>query len=208
MSANGAVETFEIERKYEVSEFACLPAHSEYPALALTANAPETIELTASYFDTPDAALGMQRVAVRRRVGGKDAGWHLKEKGAEGSRELVWPLEGGMPAGLRQEIVDRIGVAGVDRLVTVATMHTTRVITMLRDAAGVAVIELADDRVVATNVLTGAQLSWREWEAELAPAAAPTLLDLLEPLLLAAGATRVRGTSKLQRVLGRASDPA
>lgn len=198
---------------------------------------PESFTLEAIYFDTPDAALGIQRVAVRKRVGGKDEGWHMKLKGADGSRELVWPLAETMPDGLLREIVDRIGKHDTDRLTAVATMRTLRTIvrvwrdvgvsgvsalapTSAADATGANgttgspeqpgewLIELADDRVVATNALSGEERSWREWEAELAPGASLELLELVEPLLIGAGAERVRGTSKLQRAMGRPSHGA
>lgn len=237
MTGNGAIETFEVERKYAVSSRAELPGTPAFAAVGLRVIAPESFTLEATYFDTPDAALGRQRVAVRKRVGGKDEGWHLKFKGLGGSRELVWPLADEMPDGLRREIVDRIGQQGSDRLIAVATMHTLRTIVRVRRDAGVSgvsapapasaadalgangttgspeqpgewLIELADDRVVATNALSGEERSWREWEAELAPGASLELLELVEPLLIGAGAERVRGTSKLQRAMGRPSDGA
>ena len=208
MSTHGATETLEIERKYAVSEAAALPAAAAFLAHALTLEAGGAIELRATYFDTPEAALGRQRVAVRLRHGGADEGWHMKIKGADGSRELAWPLGDAMPEGLRREIVDRIGESDTARLVAVATLETTRRIAHLCDADGTRVIELADDRVAATNCLSGESNVWREWEAELAPGASEQLLEVIEPLLTAVGATRVRGTSKLQRALGRDSDPA
>lgn len=234
---NGAIETFEVERKYAVSSRAELPGSPAFAAVGLRLIEPESFALEAIYFDTPDAALGLQRVAVRKRVGGKDEGWHMKLKGADGSRELVWPLTETMPDGLLREIVDRIGKHDADRLTAVATMRTLRTIVRVwRDvgvlgasapaptsaaaapgANGVAgspeqlgewLIELADDRVVATNTLSGEERSWREWEAELAPGASLELLELVEPLLIGAGAERVRGTSKLQRAMGRPSHGA
>lgn len=225
MAGNGAIETFEVERKYAVSSRAELPGSPEFTAVGLRLLEPENFTLEAIYFDTPDAALGIQRVAVRKRVGGKDEGWHMKLKGADGSRELVWPLAETMPDGLLREIVDRIGKHDADRLIAVATMRTLRTIVRVWADEGAApatatgtagspeqpgewLIELADDRVVATNTLSGEERCWREWEAELAPGASLELLELVEPLLLGVGAERVRGTSKLQRAMGRPSDPA
>ncbi len=239
MAGNGAIETFEVERKYAVSSRAELPGSPEFTAVGLRLLEPENFTLEAIYFDTPDAALGIQRVAVRKRVGGKDEGWHMKLKGADGSRELVWPLAETMPDGLLREIVDRIGKHDADRLIAVATMRTLRTIVRVWRDVGVSgvsalplaptsaadateangttgspeqpgewLIELADDRVVATNTLSGEERCWREWEAELAPGASLELLELVEPLLIGAGAERVRGTSKLQRAMGRPSHGA
>ncbi len=207
VSANGAVETFEIERKYAVTEGAELPTEGRFAELGFTLDAPERTLLEAAYFDTPEAALGMQRVAVRNRLGGKDEGWHMKFKGADGSRELLWPHAAEMPEGLRGEIAQRIGEAELSRVQLIARLRTVRTVTRVLDASGSWMVELADDRVASTNGLTGAQDAWREWEAELAPDASLDLLDLVEPLLLAAGATRVRGTSKLQRAMGRPPIP-
>lgn len=237
MAGNGAIETFEVERKYAVSSRAELPGSPAFAAVGLRLIEPESFALEATYFDTPDATLGLQRVAVRKRVGGKDEGWHMKLKGADGSRELVWPLAETMPEGLHSEIVDRIGEHDADRLTAVATMRTLRTIVRVQRDEGVLgvsapapasatgatgangiadspehpgawLIELADDRVVATNALSGEKSAWREWEAELAPGASLELLELVEPLLIGAGAERVRGTSKLQRAMGRPSDRA
>lgn len=245
MSTNGAVESFEIERKYAVDDACTLPSAAQFARIGLLAAPPERIPMVATYFDTPNGALGAQRVAVRVRRGGADEGWHMKVKGPDGSRELVWPVAADMPAGLHQEIVDRIGADAASRLVAIASLETVRIITRLSrqgenipveaeveakagtgteagaeaeaevgtgTAAGTAttdtwLVELADDRVVATNGLAGTTSEWREWEAELAPAADPAVLDDIETLLVAVGAERVRGMSKLQRALGRPSDP-
>ncbi|MGK0722198.1 CYTH domain-containing protein [Leucobacter sp. W1478] len=237
MVGNGAIETFEVERKYAVTSKAEFPRSPAFAAVGLRPIEPESFTLEATYFDTSEASLGQQRIAVRKRVGGKDEGWHMKLKGADGSRELVWPLADEMPDGLLREIVDRIGEQGVHRLIAVATMRTVRTIVRVQgftsptatsagsalavhgasdaddlpDESGQAndwLVELADDRVVATNALSGEETSWREWEAELAPGAAIELFELVEPLLIGAGAERVRGTSKLQRAMGRPSTNA
>lgn len=201
MSGNGAVESFEIERKYEVPDGAELPGAESFASLRLRLDDTESHELRASYFDTPAGELAAQRLALRRRRGGKDEGWHLKAKGDEGARELLWPPADELPDGLRKEVEDRLGSGATDRLGAIATLRTTRRTTMLFDASGDAVIELADDLVDATNELTGVRQRWREWEAELMPGADEALLDEIEPLLVASGATRVRGTSKIQRTM-------
>ncbi|CAG7616950.1 hypothetical protein LEUCIP111803_02045 [Leucobacter soli] len=195
------VESLEIERKYEVEDGAALPAAEDFAALGLRLAEPEHHRLEARYFDTPDGALAAQRVAVRMRAGGKDEGWHLKEKGAEGARELLWPPAEEMPQGLRAELERRIGADGARRLDVIGRLRTERTTVRVTAVDGVEVIELADDRVDATNELTGRRQQWREWEAELIPGADEGLLDRIEPLLIAAGAARVRGTSKIQRTM-------
>lgn len=201
VSNNGAVESFEIERKYEVSGDAKLPAAENFSAVGLRAGVSESHELRASYFDTPSGELAAQRLALRNRHGGKDAGWHLKAKGDDGARELLWPPSGEMPDGLRHEVEDRLGVGAIDRLVPIAALRTTRNLMLLFDAAGNPVVELADDLVDGTNELSQTRTRWREWEAELMPGADERLLEVIEPLLLAAGAARSHGTSKIQRTM-------
>ncbi len=201
MSNNGAVESFEIERKYEVTDEAVLPSTAAFAAIGLRLGAVESHELRAAYFDTPDGELASRRLALRRREGGKDEGWHLKAKGERGARELLWPPADEMPGGLRDEVEPHLGAEGFARLGTIATLRTHRMTAMLFDASGAAVVELADDRVDAVNELSGREQHWREWEAELMPGASDALLDAVEPLLAAAGAVRVRGTSKIQKTM-------
>lgn len=208
VSKNGAVETFEIERKYEVAEDAVLPAAVAFEAIGLRPAEAVEQELRASYFDTPAGELASLRLALRHRLGGKDEGWHLKAKGEDGARELLWPSSHTMPTGLRAEVEDRLGPDALERLQAIATLHTQRVTTMLFDEAGRAVVELADDSVDAVNELSGRRQQWREWEAELMPGEDPAWLDTVEPMLVAAGASRVRGTSKIQRTMSAEGDGA
>ena len=201
MTNNGAVETFEVERKYAVSAFAEFPAPAEFVHAGLKQGPIQNHELNASYFDTPHGDLWAKRSALRQRTGGKDEGWHLKFKGEHGSRELLWPHAQEMPEGVRAEIACLVGASQVPLLTVIATLRTQRRTIVLFDQIGSPVIELADDMVDATNQLTGKRQQWREWEAELLPGVDTVLLDLLEPLLLAQGAERVRGTSKIQRTM-------
>lgn len=198
---NGATESFEIERKYEVSDDATLPSAAACEAHGLFLGQAVTNQLRASYFDTPTGELASLRVALRQRVGGKDEGWHLKMKSDGGAHEMLWPMADELPEGLRKEVEDRLGAGGADRLAKIATLQTDRLTVLVTDALGNAVIEIADDRVHAVNELSGRGQSWREWEAELIPGADEGLLDTLEPLLASAGASRVRGTSKIQRTM-------
>lgn len=210
---SGVVETFEVERKYAVDEHTPLPGADAFSGLGLSAGESVVSELEARYFDTPGGALAAGRVAVRRRSGGKDAGWHLKERGDEGVRELQWPLSDAPPPGLSEEIERRFGAtfagagAGRGAVAPIARLRTTRVTVLLRDAGGTAVVELADDRVDGTNELSGGSETWREWEAELMEGADPAWLDRVEPVLAAAGARRVHGTSKIQRTMALVPPP-
>ena len=197
----GAIESIEVERKYAIDDGATLPSAEAFAELGLSLDAPELYRLEARYFDTSLGELAAQRVAMRMRVGGKDEGWHLKEKGAEGARELLWPPAEHMPEGLRAELERRLGEGAAQRVAVIAHLRTERTAVRVRDAHGREVVELADDRVDATNELSGRRQLWREWEAELLPGADEGLLEKIEPLLVAAGARRLRETSKIQRTM-------
>ena len=59
-----------------------------------------THELSAIYFDTADLRLTRSKITLRRRTGGKDAGWHVKLPGESGGRrELQHPLSDGTGSG-------------------------------------------------------------------------------------------------------------
>ncbi|MCZ0972405.1 CYTH domain-containing protein [Streptomyces albulus] len=75
----------EIERKYEADGqgSALGAAPGRLPDLtradrvaAVVERAPETLD--ARYYDTADQRLAADRLTLRRRTGGPDAGWHLK----------------------------------------------------------------------------------------------------------------------------------
>ena len=96
----------EIEQKYEA------PTGCGTPQLPDLTCAPEVsvvvargrVHLDAVYYDTADGRLAADRITLRRRTGGSDAGWHLKlpVSLAEGVRdEIRVPLEGAAqrPAG-------------------------------------------------------------------------------------------------------------
>lgn len=189
-------ESIELERKYEVDVDAELPR--DFSAAGLQADPPQRFRLEAQYFDTAGGHLARQRVAVRMRLGGKDEGWHLKCKVAEGARELLWPPSQEMPRGLREEIA-RL----TDRpVLPLAELHTRRTVLHLRDADGVEVVEVSDDRVLSEHHATGVRRAWREWEAELIPGADLALLDAVEPVLLLAGADPSPSPAKIARATG------
>lgn len=198
----------EIERKYDVDDTTPVPNPVGIGTIAVV-EAPETIELDATYFDTDDLALARHATALRRREGGKDAGWHIKRAVSEGRTEQHWPLHRGdrssVPEEVRAQVADVVGDAP---LRAVARVRNRRVVSRLLDAAGYPVAELCDDHVVADDLLTGVTRTWREWEIELLAAAPDTrsgrtaLLDALEAEVLRAGADLSPSSSKLARALG------
>lgn len=204
---HAASESLEIERKYEVSVALPLPAVDRFRAAGLDPAPPLRHELTARYFDTPRGDLAGLGLALRERHGGKDAGWHLKQRGAVGVRELLWPPSATMPEALREQLRERIGDAAAE-VRPVAQLETERTVVMLRDGDGREVVELADDRVRARDDAAGVERAWREWEAELMPGADAAVLDRVEAVLLAAGAEPSLSFAKIARATGRLIEAA
>jgi CHAD domain-containing protein len=208
----------EIERKYTVVEGAALPdltgVGAESSAVVARTETLEPFSLEAVYFDTADGALAAQRIALRRRSGGHDEGWHVKLPAAEGRTELQWPLTTGREEtesdSVPAEVVAAVLVHVRDRPLTpLARVETTRRVTNLLDGTGAVLAEIADDEVAATDAREGTARLWREWEVELGEAAPGTpeartaLLDAVEERLRSVGATLSPSVSKLAQALGR-----
>lgn len=207
----------EIERKYDVDESAVPPRLVGAGPVALESE-PETVELVAVYFDTQGLDLARNRIALRVRHGGSDAGWTVKLPGDEGRTELHWPADGAEdaqpgsqhpPADVADAVREYTGDAP---LLPLARVTNTRTTVILQDAAGFAIAELCDDHVRSEG-LRGPQgrsteRRWREWEVELLEAAPDTrerrtaLLDDIEARVLEAGARVSVSSSKLARALG------
>lgn len=166
----------------------------------------ELRELDARYFDTADRALARQGIALRRRTGGPDAGWHVKgPRQGDGRVELGWPLDsdGRMPDALTAMVAQWTA----DELAPLARIENTRTAYLLRGEDGV-IAEFVDDHVRATDVRTGVQREWREWEMELGPAAPSggeqraAFFAAVERAVHEAGGRPPSSGSKLARALG------
>lgn len=190
----------EIERKYDVDDTTLLPTLEGLGEL----EAREPIELRAVYYDTGDGALARRRIVLRRRAGGEDAGWHVKLPAELGRVELGAPDAPEAPDAL----LDRVRAFVRERpLVEIAHVDTTRrIVRIARDGRPVA--EVADDRVVASDIAGGVVRTWREWEVELLEGAPDdarerdALLDAVQERLARAGARPSASPSKLARALG------
>lgn len=200
----------ETERKYEVAADVRLPAPSELVSGG-SVQSDEQV-LTATYFDTPDLRLAQVGVTLRRRVGGTDAGWHLKLPVEKDVRDEVrLPLGRSVrrpPATL--VALTRVYTRGAE-LGPVAELRTERHRHALANAEddGRELVEIVDDQVRATTMGTETTtLSWREVEVELLEAGSAELLDDIEKALLTAGATRSPAASKLAKLLGDRVTPA
>ncbi|QWZ09888.1 CYTH and CHAD domain-containing protein [Nocardioides panacis] len=194
----------EVERKLDVDEATMLPTLTGVGGVATTGQ-PVEVRLEATYFDTADLDLTRHGVTLRRRMGGDDAGWHLKLPQGEDTRTEVT-----RPLGRATRTVPRDLVTPVRALVRdhplrpVARVSTRRREQALRDEDGVELAQVCDDHVHAER-LHGQPLvqDWREWEVELVHGDR-ALLDAVAERLLAAGAAPASTSSKLARSLGDA----
>ncbi len=193
----------ERERKYELAPDAPLPSLSELA----TSVGPRDEKLEAVYYDTLNLRLVRAGITLRKRTGGKDAGWHLKlPRDADSREELQFPLDSSNtpPAELTALL---LGYSRGVPLVPVARIVTHRASWQLVDDAGTELAELTDDHVTAENLNSSKKDKWRELEVELADAADDALLDRAESRLRKAGLRRADYGSKLARVLAPATAP-
>lgn len=203
--------SLEVERKYDVDPATVVPDWTTLPGVAHV-GAPEPRELDARYFDSADTALAAARVALRRRTGGPDEGWHLKQATPEGTRETQWPLtdagDTGAPV-VPAAIAATVAHITAGPFAPVARIRNSRTAYALTDAAGGLVAEFVDDRVTATDLRRDVTDAWREWELELGPAAPVdaaargALFAAADALVAAAGGRIAASASKLARTLGR-----
>ncbi|MFF7681229.1 CYTH domain-containing protein [Microbacterium sp. NPDC007973] len=203
----------EVETKYDVDDDTPLPDWSTLPGVA-TVGDPEPRDLDARYLDTPAADLARAGVAMRRRLGGPDAGWHVKgpAEGA-GRTETQWPLEADdvdpeVDPVVPPAVQDAVSAIARPPFAALARLRNHRTAYALRDAEGNEVAEFVDDRVRARDERRGVESSWREWEVELG-AAGPTddegraaFFAAVDAAVFAAGGRRAASGSKLARALG------
>ncbi len=204
--------SLEVERKYDVEAATPLVDWRRLPGVE-TVDAAEVRALDARYLDTGDGDLGRALIALRRRTGGPDEGWHIKRATPEGKLESWWPLEDAdeadadepvVPAEIRAELAE----VSAGPFAAVARIRNARDAYALRDADGRVVAEFVDDHVTATDLRSGRESAWREWELELGPAApsdsagVAALFDAADELVLGAGGRLAASESKLARALG------
>ncbi|MBD7958073.1 CYTH domain-containing protein [Microbacterium sp. Sa4CUA7] len=204
--------SIEVERKYDVDDAAAVPDWTVLPGVAVV-GAAEHRRLDARYLDTAEAHLARSRVAVRRRTGGPDAGWHIKISSPEGKHEWAWPLDAEPDDDAAELPVPDPVIAALARWATppftaLARIRNERAAYALRDADGALVAEFVDDHVTARDERRGTEASWREWELELGPAAPvdadgrAALFAAADAIVAAAGGRLAASESKLGRVLG------
>ena len=197
----------EIERKFDVTYSTPTPSFVGQGKIARVVRKP-TVILRATYFDTPQHDLAANRITLRRRTGGSDAGWHLKLPGTASTRTEVQAGlgEGGsdeVPAALRELV---IAIVRDKPLTMVARITNHRTVDVLYGSDGAALAEFCDDQVAGFAVPEGTEQRWREWEIELVEhaghrGAGEQLLEELSAVLHDSGAAPAANVSKLARVL-------
>ncbi|MDQ1485355.1 MAG: hypothetical protein QOJ62_1048 [Actinomycetota bacterium] len=202
----------EIERKFAVTERSVSPSFEGLASVAAVDRSP-TQHLEAVYYDTPEHALAAQKITLRRRTGGSDAGWHLKlPAGPDARTEIRLPL-GDDDCAVPGELEDIVlAIVRGRPLAPVAHIATTRVIDVLYGPSRIALAEFCDDEVTASAGPDAEPQGWREWELELVEGVEPDfgteLLDRLSNRLLDAGAEPAGHGSKLARVLANSHGDA
>jgi CHAD domain-containing protein len=189
----------ETELKYEAG--AEPPSLGDLPGVS-GVEGPESVRLSAVYFDTADLRLARHGATLRRRTGGADEGWHLKVPvGGDSRIELRLPLDDGPATNAPPEELAELtlGMVRGAEIRPIALLRTKRRTWRLTGPGGSFVAEVAEDRVTARR-LDGSSTDdkWRELEVELAdPAAGPAL----DQALRKAGLRRSRHSSKLARLM-------
>ncbi|GAA3775329.1 hypothetical protein GCM10022240_28750 [Microbacterium kribbense] len=193
----------EIERKYDVDEATALPDWTRLPGITRVGE-PEPRDLDARYLDTPAAALAHAGIALRRRAGGPDAGWHVKTPGVDGRHEYHWPLGRDADEGVPADIAAAVSPWATGPFVPLARIRNARVAYALFDASGAQVAEVVDDHVSARNERSGGESAWREWEVELGPVPPGDVTAFfagVDELVASVGGRPAASTSKLARAL-------
>ncbi|WOF21865.1 CYTH domain-containing protein [Microbacterium betulae] len=194
----------EIELTFDVDDGTDVPSWKDVPGVASVTEGEER-HLDALYLDSGDLALSRAGVALRRRTGGPDAGWHVKGPLVEGARlELGWPL--GEDEDVPGAVAAEIARWTTDPLLPLARIVNDRTAYELLDARGGVLAEFVDDRVRTTDLRAGDERAWREWEVELgqaAPAEREAFFAAVARAAHGAGAREASSASKLARALGR-----
>jgi CHAD domain-containing protein len=165
-----------------------------------------TVDLVATYYDTPDLRLLQRGITLRRRrdrnTGGEDL-WTLKLPSGKGTatldrNEISWP---GREPAIPEEALGLVrGIVRHATLGAVTELETNRQRLALKDASGDTIGELDDD-IVAVHGGRQDGLRFRQVEFELANGEA-SVVEALVARLGGAGATIDHRGPKLAQALG------
>jgi len=204
-----AGEIMEIELKYDVDPTLPAPDFTEMTAVAGVTE-PAVENLDAIYYDTENLDLAANKITLRRRSGGHDAGWHLKRPGrGAGRRELQVPLNAARDEGsggvihVPDVLLEQIRVHSRGRaLRPIGAISTHRELSELHGDDGQILAIFCNDTVTAQSLLPdGHAQAWTEWEIELVDGD-EKLLRKADKFLRSAGAQTAGSASKLARTIG------
>lgn len=191
----------EVEVKYAASPTTTVPDLTLIDGVDSVAST-VVHSLSARYYDTADLRLTRAKITLRRRTGGKDAGWHIKLPSEKGRIEIGAPLTDEPTT----EILDPVRAIIRDLpLQVIAQVDNERHEHLLADAEGTVIAEFCDDHVTAWSLLpAGKKQEWREWELEITPdfEATPEFFASATELFESAGAVTSESPSKLAAALG------
>jgi CHAD domain-containing protein len=167
-----------------------------------------SIELRATYYDTPGLTLARAGITVRHRTGDGPPTWTVKIPAGNGHgvlvrRELNVPgARDPRPPEVRAVLTAHLRGR---RLVPVAELVTLRSRMLVADGGGEAVLEISLDQVDASRGVHSLG-SWTELEAEAVhPAGAADAQRRVVRALRKAGCTKAVAAPKLVRALGDAA---
>ena len=186
----------EIERKFDIRDDFRLPPLDQLGKLGES----HAFDLDATYYDTADLRLIRSRLTLRRRLGGHDAGWHLKRPAGGERSEMQLPDADDLP----DELLEQIRVVVRDApVVPIVRLRTRRI--------EVAVVKGSDRVLVALDSVEAEHFghgtrAWRELEIEI-DTGSPRLLERVGDAVVAAGAQPSASASKLARALGDSLPP-
>ncbi len=208
-----AVSVNETESKYEAPASARVPPLDDLPQVARASDQGEQ-RLEAEYYDTSGLRLIRAGITLRRRLGGDDAGWHLKVPanddprgraggGSTSRREIRLPAgRDGGPVPRELAVLVRAHTRG-QPLRPVARVTTVRRVLILHGPGGESLAEVALDDVLAQSMGDATALSrWHEVEVELT-GGDRRLLKAAGKKLRKSGLAPATHASKLERALGQ-----
>jgi len=172
----------------------------------------ETVDLDATYFDTPDLRLGRRGITLRHRRRGPRETWTLKlpvdgaapEGGLARDEIDVSAPAGEVPAALALLVAAHVRTAPLRK---VARLMTVRRRTVVEGPDGMPLAEVDDDEV---SVMDGGRVAarFREVEVEIAPDVPDDVAAAVVERLCRAGAERGDPRPKVALALGpRFGDP-
>lgn len=199
------IHELEVEDKFDVNSTARIPdLRLIYEVARRCEIAP--LDLEAVYFDTSDRALGNAGIALRRRSGGRDDGWHIKVATTMGVIELRTPL--GDEYTPPSPIVETLEiVTSGESLAPIASLKTLRIPTSLYAHNDSHLAEIVDDHVEGMRLdgIDSGRIIWREWEVEFTHRDAG-FRSRIVTALKNAGAVPTERLSKLAAVLNESAD--